>query len=136
MLDDGRELSASVVEWFRGNGRAFPWRDTTNPFHVLVAEVLLRQTQAWRVAGPYLQLIDMYPDPQSLADADVESLRKWFRPLGLVKRADRLIECARILVRKYGGQVPQGLQELEALPGIGRYSARAILCTAFGRDWT
>ena len=84
MLDGGQKLSASVVEWFRENGRTFPWRETKNPFYILVAEVLLRQTQAPRVAGPYLHLIDMYPDPQSLAQADVESLRKWFRPLGLV----------------------------------------------------
>ena len=126
-----KELSTSVVSWFRRNGRDFPWRDTSNPFHILIAEVLLRQTQANRVVGPYIHLVTTYPDPASLAEADVEGLRQWFRPLGLVRRADRLIECAGRLVRDCGGQVPRDLRYLQSLPGIGRYSARATLCMAF-----
>ncbi len=128
---DGNELATSVVSWFRTNGREFPWRDTRNPFHILIAEVLLRQTQATRVVGPYTHLVKTFPDPASLAEADVEALRQWFRPLGLVLRADRLVECARRLLRNYGGQVPEDLGELQSLPGIGRYSARATLCMAF-----
>ena len=127
------ELATSVVRWFRCNGRDFPWRSTRNPFHILIAEVLLRQTQANRVVGPYLHLVATYPDPPSLAKADVDGLRQWFRPLGLVRRADRLVECAHRLLRDHGGQVPRDLKQLESLPGIGRYSARAILCMAFQR---
>ena len=127
----GQELATSVVSWFRSNGRDFPWRNTRNPFHILIAEVLLRQTQANRVVGPYLHLVTTYPNPASLAEAD--GLRQWFRPLGLVRRADRLVECAHRLLRDYGGQVPRDLKQLESLPGIGRYSARAILCMAFQR---
>ena len=126
-----QEFATSVVSWFRCNGRDFPWRDTRNPFHILIAEILLRQTQATRVVGPYVQLITAYPDPASLAEADVDALRRWFRPLGLVRRADRLVECARRLVRDYGGQVPRDLRDLQSFPGIGRYSARATLCMAF-----
>ena len=128
-----QEFVTSVVDWFRTNGRDFPWRQTKDPFHILIAEVLLRQTQAPRVVGPYVDLINTYPDPESLATADVDGLRKWFRPLGLVRRADHLIECARYLVREYESQVPRDLKQLESLPGIGRYSARAILCMAFQR---
>ena len=126
-----KEFSTSVVSWFRCNGRDFPWRDTTNPFYILMAEVLLRQTQATRVVGPYIQLVTTYPDPASLAEADVDGLRQWFKPLGLVRRADRLVECAHRLLRDYGGQVPRDLRSLQSLPGIGRYSARATLCMAF-----
>ena len=129
--DSEEKVASSVVGWFRSNGREFPWRDTRNPFHILIAEVLLRQTQAARVVGPYTHLVTTYPDPASLAEADVDALRQWFRPLGLVRRADRLVECARNLVRDYGGQVPQDIGELQSLPGIGRYSARATLCMAF-----
>ncbi len=125
------EFATSVVSWFRYNGRDFPWRGTTNPFYILIAEVLLRQTQATRVVGPYIHLITIYPNPASLAEADVGGLRQWFKPLGLVRRADRLVECARRLLRDYGGQVPQDLESLQSLPGIGRYSARATLCMAF-----
>ena len=128
-------LAELVVPWFRENGRAFPWRETTNAFHILMAEVLLRQTQAHRVADPYVELVARYPDPESLLRADLVSLREWFGPLGLVSRADRLIEAARVLVEEHAGQVPQDLAELQSLPGIGRYSARAILCLAFGQPF-
>ena len=125
------QFATSVVSWFRCSGRDFPWRETTNPFYILIAEVLLRQTQATRVVGPYIHLVTTYPDPVSLAEADVDGLRQWFGPLGLVRRADRLVECAHRLLRDYGGQVPRDLQSLQSLPSIGRYSARAILCMAF-----
>ena len=58
------EFATSVVSWFRSNGRDFPWRETRNPFHILIAEVLLRQTQAARVVGPYSHLVSTYPDPR------------------------------------------------------------------------
>lgn len=123
----------SVVTWFRSYGRTFPWRNTSNSFHILIADVLLRQTQAWRVVGPYLELIERYPNPQTLAEADTIELRKWFRPLGLVKRADHLVHCAQILISAYAGKVPGDLKALESLPGLGRYSARAILCLGFNQ---
>ena len=116
---------------FCSNGRDFPWRETRNPYHILIAEVLLRQTQAARVVDPYFHLINTYPDPASLSEADVDALRQWFRPLGLVRRADILVECARLLVRDYQGRVPRDLRDVQSLPGIGRYSARATLCMAF-----
>ena len=126
-----KEFATSVVSWFRSNGRDFPWRETRNPFHILIAEVLLRQTQAHRVVGPYVHLITVYPDPASLAEADVDALREWFRPLGLVRRADTLVESSRRLLQDYEGQVPRDIRDLQSLPGIGRYSARATLCMAF-----
>jgi A/G-specific adenine glycosylase len=126
-------LIQSVVTWFRSYGRTFPWRSTSNSFHILIAEVLLRQTQANRVVEPYLELIERYPNPQTLAEADTMELRKWFRPLGLVKRADFLVQCAQILIKDYEGQVPGNLKVLESLPGLGKYSARAILCLGFNK---
>jgi len=102
-----------------------------NPFHILIAEVLLRQTQAERVVGPYLELIERYPDAHAMARANVDELREWFKPLGLVKRADRLVEAAKILVEEHDGEVPCNLNILLKLPGLGRYSARAVLCLGF-----
>lgn len=124
----------SILNWFRSHGRIFPWRETSNPFHVLVAEVLLRQTQAWRVVQPYLDLIIEYPAAQILAQADVVELRRWFKPLGLIKRADLLVQCSQILISDYAGKVPGDLKALESLPGLGRYSARAILCLGFNQS--
>ena len=99
---------------------------------MLVAEVLLRRTQAERVAGPYLDLVARYPYARDMADADVAWLREWFRPLGLVSRADLLIDAAKAILEKHGGEVPRELAEIESLPGLGRYSARAVLCLAHG----
>ena len=125
-------LHCIVEDWFAQNERDFPWRQTSNSFHVLIAEVLLRRTQAQRVVEPYLHLIERYPDVQDMAAADVSWLRRWFRPLGLVNRALRLVEAANIILDQHGGEVPDDLSEIESLPGLGRYSACAVLCLAHG----
>lgn len=137
-MKKAQNLNSSVfvqatVKWFRSHGRRFPWRNTSNSFHILIAEVLLRQTQANRVVEPYLELVERYPNAQALAQANTIELQKWFRPLGLVKRADRLVQCAQILIKDYKGQVPEDLKALESLPGLGRYSARGILCLGFNK---
>ena len=126
-------LQRTVQEWFSESGRDFPWRQSSSPFHVLVAEVLLRRTQAERVVGPYLDLTERYPDTQDMASADVTWLREWFRPLGLVSRADQLVNAAKAIVQEHGGEVPRDLSEVESLPGMGKYSARALLCMAHGK---
>ena len=125
------EFHSTVLNWFEGNARRFPWRRTSNPFHILIAEVLLRQTQAHRVVEPYLVLIERYPTPEALAQANPCSLTEWFRPLGLYRRANSLIEASRLIVDQHSGCVPKDLDALLSLPGIGVYSARAILCMAF-----
>lgn len=126
-------LQCTVQEWYSECGRDFPWRQPSSPFHVLIAEVLLRRTQAERIVGPYLDLTERYPDTRDMADADVAWLREWFRPLGLVGRADQLVNAAKAIVQDHGGEVPRDLSEIESLPGMGKYSARALLCMAHGR---
>lgn len=91
----------------------------------------MRQTQAERVVEPYLELIRKYPDIQSMAEADVDELRSWFQPLGLFRRADRLIEASKTVISQYGGKVPNDLKDLLALQGLGDYSARAVLSLAY-----
>ncbi len=124
-------LQNAVLSWFAGRGRDFPWRNTDNAFFILIAEALLRQTQAERVVEPYLALVSKFPNPQLMAQANVAQLREWFHPLGLVKRADRLVETSKILVRDFGERVPDSLDQLKDLPGLGEYSARAVLCLAY-----
>jgi len=129
--EKAKGMQNAVLSWFADHVREFPWRNTDNAFFILIAEVLLRQTQAERVVNPYLALISKFPDPQSMAQADVAQLREWFHPLGLVKRADRLIETSKILVRDFTGKVPNRLEQLMEFPGLGEYSARAVLCLAY-----
>ncbi len=126
------KLRSAVLTWSAENGRDFPWRRTSKPFHILVAEFLLRQTQATRLARPYMELITKYPNASSLAIADIDELRRWFKPMGLIRRADYLFQTSQILVRNHGGKVPNDLETLLALPGLGIYSAQAVLCLAFG----
>ena len=125
------DFHSIVIDWFRSFGREFPWRSTSDAFHILIAEMLLRQTQANRVVAPYLELIERYPCVSALAGADASELTQWFRPLGLIRRAERLIEASRLIVKRHGGRVPEDLSALMSLPGIGTYSARAILSLAF-----
>ena len=125
-------FSQFVLQWFACNGRDFPWRKTSKPYHIFVAEVLLRQTQAWRVVEPYLEFIAEYPSFEALSIADVNALRKWFKPLGLFRRADLLVNSAKRVVNEYSGVLPSSLKSLLRLPGMGNYSARAVACLAFG----
>ena len=129
------ELRSEVLNWFVVNSRTFPWRETSDPYHIFVAEILLRQTQAARVAKPYLDLVTRYPNIQSLSKANTAELRHWFKPLGLITRADYLVQTSKILVDQYGGKMPGDLNTLIILPGIGIYSAHAILCLGFGESY-
>lgn len=81
---------------------------------------------------PYLELIEIYPNAASMAKANLKTLRRWFKPLGLVTRADRLIQAAKILVDRHDGKIPADLEAVQTLPGMGVYSSRAVLCLAFG----
>lgn len=126
------EIRRAVLAWFAVNGRDFPWRQTSDPFHILIAESLLRQTQATRLVKPYTDFLIKYANLQSLAGADIDELHSWFKPLGLIRRADYLVQAAQILVDQYGGEIPGDLKALIKLPGIGIYGARSILCLGFG----
>ena len=127
-----RPFQMVVVEWFDEHGRDFPWRRTRDPYHILVAEVLLRRTQAARVVSPYLELVRLYPTAQKMSEAETSWVREWFKPLGLVSRADQLVRAAKLTLERHGGKVPWALEQLSGLPGIGIYSARAIQCLAYG----
>jgi A/G-specific adenine glycosylase len=126
------KLRSAVLDWFAVNCREFPWRRTSDPFRILVAEFLLRQTQATRLVKPYTEFTTKYPSALSLSVANIDELYRWFKPLGLVRRADYLFQTSKILVSKHSGKVPNDLETLLALPGFGIYSAHAVLCLAFG----
>lgn len=120
-----------VLTWFSRNGRSFPWRNTLDPYQIFLAEVLLRRTQAERIIEPYCGLIIKYPTLESLSKADIKELHKWFKPLGLFNRAELLIKAGKKLVNSYQGKIPNDLDKLLDVPGMGIYSARAVLCLAF-----
>jgi A/G-specific adenine glycosylase len=129
------------IKWFRQhlsawgviNRRDFPWRNTTDSYHLLVAESLLQKTDAQTVAPIYELFLEHYPTLRDLAIANLEDVAKILEPLGLFFRAERLQQCAEIIIREYNGIVPDDQKQLLELPGIGDYTARAIGSQAFNQ---
>jgi A/G-specific adenine glycosylase len=129
------ELQARLLAWYRVNGRDFPWRHTSNPYEILVAEKLLQQTAAHEIVVRAFRLFTTkYPSPEALANAEIGDLEAVIAPLGLHYRAKEIKALACALVQHYDGSIPREMRLLMGLPGIGDYTARAILSFAYGQD--
>ena len=120
-----------LTEWAETDRRVFPCRKTSDPFRVLVAEVLLQRSRGSTVAGVYEDLFGRWTDAPALSRARAPSIVSVIRPLGLVGRAERLKAMATEVVRL--GGVPDSMEGLLALPGVGRYAASATIAVAFGK---
>lgn len=121
-----------IITWYGIYGRDYPWRRTVNPFHILIAEFLLQQTNVRKVQEVYEIFITKYPIPKQLADADISEVEGIINPIGLNYRAGRLKKSAEIICSDGKGEVPASADELRHLPGVGPYIADAVLCYAFG----
>ncbi len=129
-----RRLTEDLLAWAEGVRADLPWRATRDPWAVLVSELMLQQTQVVRVAPRYLGFLEAFPTVSACAEAPLgEVLRAW-EGLGYNRRAANLHRAAQSIVRVHDGIVPDHLDALLALPGIGPYTARAVLCFAFERD--
>jgi A/G-specific adenine glycosylase len=129
-----RQFQRRLLAWYTRHGRDLPWRRTRVPYRVLVSEIMLQQTQVDRVIPKYRQFLRAYPSLRALAKAPVEAVRQLWYPLGYNARPRRLHAIACETVARYGGRLPDDAGQLRALPGIGRYTAGAVLSFAFGRD--
>ena len=121
----------SLRTWDAEYRRIFPWRTTNNPFHIMMAELMLRRTQARQVVNIYNDFIMKYPDAYALATAPVDEVAHALFSLGLSWRVPAFQKIARSLVDLYDGVVPPNYDALVALPGIGDYVASAVCCFAF-----
>lgn len=122
------QVQKSLLAWYSQNGRSFPWRETRNPFYILIAEKLLQQTQAREgVVAAYRSIISLYPEPKDLANANVEDIRKIIQDLGLLYRAEEIVSMSYEINNKFQGIVPDDLSNLLSLTGVGDYAARAVL---------
>jgi A/G-specific adenine glycosylase len=126
-----KAFQSCIIDWYSRNNRNFPWRETNDPFHVLIAEILLKLTGAWKVVEVYPIIIERFGTPQTMANADVQELRRLFQPLGLYERASLLKGISDTIIERFNGAVPTTYDELITLNGIGTYTANAILCLAY-----
>jgi A/G-specific adenine glycosylase len=125
-------LADRVVGWFLKNRRSLPWRKTSNPYRVWVSEVMLQQTTVATVIPYYLKFLELFPSIQSLAESKESDVLKAWQGLGYYRRAKNLRLGAQFLMDKFQGKMPHSLAEILEVPGIGRYTAGAILSIAHG----
>lgn len=121
-----------LLSWFRDNARSFPWRETTDPYEILVAELMLQRTQAAQVVESYVRFLRDYPTAASAGALTTRKLRAYLAPLGLAKRVPFIKGALSHILQEYGGEVPRTYDELSALPGVGPYTANAVRCFAYG----
>ena len=129
-----RRLVDALHAWGATELRDLPWRRTRDPWAVLVSEAMLQQTQVARVIDRYGAFLDRFPTPTAMDAAPLADVLDAWAGLGYYRRARDLHRAASAMVERHGGRVPDTLEELTALPGIGGYTARAVLALAFERD--
>jgi A/G-specific adenine glycosylase len=128
-----RRFRRRLLDWYARNGRDLPWRQTRDPYHILVSEVMLQQTQVDRVLPKYRQWLDKFPTLEALAIAPEDDVTQTWRPLGYNIRPRRLHAIAKESVARYGGELPSDEETLRSFKGIGAYTAGAVLSFAFGQ---
>jgi A/G-specific adenine glycosylase len=131
-----RQFSAEVcdelLKWSQVNGRQLPWRKTADPYRVFVAEFMLQRTGVSQVANVYDVFLARFPNAHTVRNSPIDEIASALGPLGLRKRIPQFHEALSLISSVYGGRVPETLSDLLALPGVGPYTARAVLCFAYG----
>jgi len=123
-----------LMVWYAANHRKLPWRETRDPYRILVSETMLQQTQAERVVPIYHAFLERFPTLHALADAPTSEVIRAWAGLGYNRRAVNLQRACRAVVERFGGVMPSEPDQLRSLPGIGPYTAGAVACFAFERD--
>lgn len=130
------KFQTHILDWYTVHKRDLPWRQTRDPYKILVSEMMSQQTQISRVVPKYVAWIERFPTVEDLAQASVRDVLVFWSGLGYNRRAVYLQRCAQVIVREYQGAFPKEENALLQLPGVGRYTARAILCFAFDMQVT
>ncbi len=122
-----------VRHFFKRSGRSFPWRETRDPYEILVSEVMLQQTQTERVVQKYAEFLERFPTCKELAQASVGEVVAVWQGLGYYRRALNLHRAAQKVVGEFASRFPNDIETLRTLPGLGPYTAAAVAVFAFGR---
>ncbi len=131
---EARRVRKKLLAWYQKNRRDLPWRKkTADPYRIWISEIMLQQTQVHTVIPYYRRFLKRFPDIEALAVASLEEVLKLWENLGYYSRARNLHKAAKIISGEYGGIFPADIESIWALPGIGAYTAAAILSMAFGK---
>ncbi len=125
----------NLLNWFRINQRKLPWRETKNPYHIWISEVMLQQTQVKKVLQYYQRFCEKFPDVKTLAEANLQQLLKAWEGMGYYARVRNLHKAAQIIIAEQGGMIPESYDELKKLPGAGEYITAAVLSQAFNAPY-
>jgi A/G-specific adenine glycosylase len=126
-----RQFRAIIYAYYSRHKRKMPWRDTRNPYHIIVSEIMLQQTQVSRVLDTYTRFIRIFPDIRSLARAPLADILRAWQGLGYNRRALLLKRLAERVAADFGGRIPRAREILETLPGIGEATSGAVCAFAF-----
>ena len=126
-----KQMVPRLIAWYKENQRRLPWRETHNPYAVVVSEMMLQQTQVNTVIGYFERFMKKFPDFNALAAADEQEVLSVWQGLGYYSRARNLHRLAGTVAGEYHGQLPQDIAELKKLPGIGDYMAGAVMSIGF-----
>ena len=133
---DEPKIRRALLDWFRCDARSLPWRKSADPYAVWVSEVMLQQTQVATVVPYYDRFLQTFPTLADLARSPLERVLEVWSGLGYYRRGRHLHDAAKEIVERFGGVLPRDYQQLRTLPGIGDYTARAILSIAFNQPRT
>jgi A/G-specific adenine glycosylase len=133
MADSAPQLRRRLLAWYRANRRDLPWRRTHDPYAIWVSEIMLQQTRVAAVVDRYQAFLARFPSVAALAQAAEQDVLAQWSGLGYYRRARMLHQAARHLIREHGGALPESVQELRDVPGIGAYTAAAIASIAHGQ---
>lgn len=128
------EAQDALIDWYLEHRRDLPWRQTRDPYKILVSEIMLQQTQADRVVPKYHEFLATFPTLVALADAPASAVIRAWAGLGYNRRALNLQRACREVMERFGGEMPRSVEDLVSLPGVGPYTAGAIACFAFEQD--
>lgn len=131
MTKSQKNHCAEILHWYTEHKRDLPWRNTRDPYKILVSEVMLQQTQVSRVVEKYKEFLRAFPNTKRLAEAKTSDVIKAWKGLGYNRRALFLQRTAQAVRNEFKGRFPKTLDELKTLPGVGDYTARAVLSFAF-----
>lgn len=129
-----KRLRRALTGWYDRNRRALPWRETRDPYAIWISEIMLQQTRVETVVPYFRRFLERFPNAETLAGAPLGEVLKVWENLGYYTRAQNLHRAAGEIVERFGGKIPNDPDQILRLPGIGRYTAGAILSIAFGRN--